>query len=190
MMRRSRSESLGNRRRRRAVGAGSLAASMLAVGVLGTSTAAYGATGHTTLTEIDYYTPGLPQWAAFDWLFKQYDKTHPNITIDRQTVAGSSLLPKELALASTHSLPDLAIADPTYTPSLVATGQWLNIKPDLTKWGQMSSYLPSRVAPADLQGWHLWHPRRDQRPGFHLQQEDLRRSRHHQRANNMGPNAE
>ena len=45
MMRRSRSESLGNRRRRRAVGAGSLAASMLAVGVLGTSTAAYGATG-------------------------------------------------------------------------------------------------------------------------------------------------
>jgi multiple sugar transport system substrate-binding protein len=143
MMRRWRSDSLGNMRRGRAVVAGSLAASMLAVGVIGTSSAAYGATAHTTLTEIDYYTPGLPQWAAFDWLFKQYDKTHPGITVDRQTVAGPSLLPKELALASTHSLPDLAIADPTYTPSLVATGQWLNIKPDLTKWGQMKDYLPS-----------------------------------------------
>ena len=114
---------------------------MLATGVFGTSTAAYGATSsHITLTEIDYYTPGLPQWAAFNWLFNEYDKTHPNVTIDRQTVAGSELLPKELALASTHSLPDLAIADPTYTPSLYATGQWTNIKPDLIKWGQMSQF--------------------------------------------------
>ena len=53
---------------------------MLAVGVIGTSSVAYAAPAHTTLTEIDYYTPGLPQWAAFDWLFKQYDKTHPGIT--------------------------------------------------------------------------------------------------------------
>ncbi len=142
-MRHSRSDSLGNMRRGRAVVAGSLAASMLAVGVIGTSSVAYGAPAHTTLTEIDYYTPGLPQWAAFDWLFKQYDKTHPGITIDRQTVAGSSLLSKELALASTHSLPDLAIADPTYTPSLYATGQWTNIKPYLVKWGQMSQFAPA-----------------------------------------------
>ena len=57
-------------------------------------------------------------------------------------MAGSSLLSKELALASTHSLPDLAIADPTYTPSLYATGQWTNIKPYLVKWGQMSQFAP------------------------------------------------
>ena len=86
MKRRWRSEPGGIRRRGRAVVAGGLAASMLAIGVFGTSTAAYGATSsHITLTEIDYYTPGLPQWAAFNWLFNEYDKTHPNITIDRQT---------------------------------------------------------------------------------------------------------
>ena len=141
MTKRWRSGSRGNRRRGRAVVAGSLAATMLATGVFGTSPAAYGATSsHFTLTEIDYYTPGLPQWAAFNWLFNEYDKTHPNVTVDRQTVAGTELLSKELALASTHSLPDLAIADPTYTPSLYATGQWTNIKPDLIKWGQMSQF--------------------------------------------------
>ena len=79
-------------------------------------------TAHTTLTEIDYYTPGLPQWAAFQWLFNEYDKTHPNVTVDRQTVSGQELESKELALATTHSLPDLALADNTYMPSLVATG--------------------------------------------------------------------
>ena len=145
-MRRWRSRSVGDQRRGRAVVAGGLSASMLVVGVLGTSTAAYGAarspdTAHTTLTEIDYYTPGLPQWAAFQWLFNEYDKTHPNVTVDRQTVSGQELESKELALATTHSLPDLALADNTYMPSLVATGQWLNIKPDLTKWGQMGDYL-------------------------------------------------
>ena len=55
-------------------------------------------------------------------------------------MAGTGLLSKELALASTHSLPDIALADPTYTPSLYATGQWTNIKPYLVKWGQMSQF--------------------------------------------------
>ena len=144
MNRHWRSEPGGLRRRGRTVVVGGLTASILATGVFATSPAADAATSsHLTLTEIDYYTPGLPQWAAFNWLFNQYDKTHPNVTINRQTVAGSSLLSKELALASTHSLPDIALADPTYTPSLYATGQWTNIKPYLVKWGQMSQYAPA-----------------------------------------------
>jgi multiple sugar transport system substrate-binding protein len=146
MTRRAHWGPLDNWRRGRAVVVGGLSASMLAVSVLGTSTVAEGATksaqaAHITLSEIDYYTPGLPQWAAFQWLFSQYEKTHPNITVARQTVSGSDLESKELALATTHSLPDLALADNTYMPNLVATGQWVNLKPDLTKWGQMKDYL-------------------------------------------------
>jgi multiple sugar transport system substrate-binding protein len=152
-----RAHSGSNRRRGRAVVVGGLSASMLAVSVLGTSTVAEGATNsaqgaHITLSEIDYYTPGLPQWQAFQWLFSDYEKTHPGITVDRQTVSGAELLPKELALATTHSLPDLAIADPTYMPSLYATGQWVNIKPELTKWGQMGDYLSSEWAQMTFNG--------------------------------------
>jgi multiple sugar transport system substrate-binding protein len=145
MMKRWDSKSSGNPRRYRAA-AGLLAAALLASGAAACGSSSHstqGGTTHTTLTEIDYYTPGLPQWAAFNWLFRDYEKTHPNVKIDRQTVSGTELESKELALATTHSLPDLALADNTYMPSLVATGQWLDLKPDLTQWGQMKDYLPA-----------------------------------------------
>jgi len=96
---------------------------------------------HITLTELDDYPKGLPQWAAYQWLFSTYEKSHPNVTIDRESVSGTEILPKLLAEAQTHTMPDIAVPDNPDMPSLEATHELLNLKPDITKWGKWSSYL-------------------------------------------------
>ena len=79
--------------------------------------------GKTTLTEIDDYPAGLPQYAAYQWLFNTYEKTHPNVKIQRQSVSGTTFLAKLLSEAQTHTLPDLAVPDNPDLPNLEATGQ-------------------------------------------------------------------
>lgn len=108
--------------------------------------------GHVTLTELDDYPAGLPQSAAFTWLFSQYEKTHPNVTIDRQSVAGTEILPKLLSDAQTHSLPDLAVPDNPQIPNLAATQQFLSLNSDLAKWGQWNSYLAGSRAVTTVKG--------------------------------------
>jgi multiple sugar transport system substrate-binding protein len=108
--------------------------------------------GHVTLTELDDYPAGLPQSAAFTWLFSQYEKTHPNVTIERQSVAGTEILPKLLSDAQTHSLPDLAVPDNPQIPNLAATKQFLSLNPDLAKWGQWNSYLAGSRAVTTVKG--------------------------------------
>ena len=95
--------------------------------------------GKTTLTELDDYPAGLPQYAAYQWLFNTYEKTHPNVKIQRQSVSGTEILPKMLSEAQTHTLPDLAVPDNPDLPNLEATGQFVNLSPYLAKW---NSYLP------------------------------------------------
>jgi multiple sugar transport system substrate-binding protein len=108
--------------------------------------------GHVTLTELDDYPAGLPQSAAFTWLFSQYEKTHPNVTIERQSVAGTEILPKLLSDAQTHNLPDLAVPDNPQIPNLAATKQFLSLNSDLAKWGQWNSYLAGSRAVTTVKG--------------------------------------
>ena len=55
-------------------------------------------------------------------------------------------------MASTHTLPDIFISDPTYLPSLMSTGDWVNLKPLLTKWGQMKDYQSATFPQATYKG--------------------------------------
>lgn len=127
--------------------AGAAVAFLLAA--CGSSSSSNGANGsssaasnkHITLTEIDDYPKGLPQYAAYQWLFSTYEKTHPNVKIARQSVSGTEILPKLLADAQTHSMPDLAVPDNPQMPNLEATHEFVNMKPYITKWGQWGSYL-------------------------------------------------
>jgi len=108
--------------------------------------------GKITLTEIDDYPAGLPQYAAYQWLFNTYMKTHPNVKIDRQSVSGTTFLAKLLSMAQTHTLPDLAVPDNPDLPNLEATGQLVSLTPYLNKWGQWHSYLPGVRAVATSKG--------------------------------------
>jgi multiple sugar transport system substrate-binding protein len=102
-----------------------------------------GSGGHITLTELDDYPAGLPQYAAYQWLFSTYEKTHPDVTIDRESVSGTDILAKLLSEAQTHTLPDIAVPDNPNMPNLEATHQFLNLNPDLAQWGQWNDYLPA-----------------------------------------------
>jgi multiple sugar transport system substrate-binding protein len=127
-----------------------LAATCAVLGLVAVTAAACGnnggssssAGGKITLTELDDYPAGLPQYAAYQWLFNTYEKTHPNVKIARQSVSGPEILPKLLSEAQTHTLPDLAVPDNPNLPNLEATGQFVDLTPYLTKWGQWNSYLP------------------------------------------------
>ena len=100
----------------------SLAAVTAACSSGGSGSASAG--GKITLTEIDDYPAGLPQYAAYEWLFQTYEQTHPNVKIVRQSVSGTEILPKLLSEAQTHTLPDLAVPDNPNLPNLEATQQF------------------------------------------------------------------
>jgi multiple sugar transport system substrate-binding protein len=102
--------------------------------------------GQITLTEIDEYPAGLPQDAAFQWLFNTYEKTHPNVKIEREAVNGEEMLPKLLGDAQTHTLPDLVVALNANMPNLEATQQFVNLNSDLAQWGQWGDYLAGSKA--------------------------------------------
>ena len=110
------------------------------------------ANGKITLTEIDDYPAGLPQYAAYQWLFNTYEKSHPNVKIQRQSVSGTTFLAKLLSEAQTHTLPDLAVPDNPDLPNLEATGQFVSLNSYLKKWGQWDSYLPGVRAVATSKG--------------------------------------
>jgi multiple sugar transport system substrate-binding protein len=137
-----------------------LAATCAVLGLVALTAAACGnnggssssAGGKTTLTEIDDYPAGLPQYAAYQWLFNTYEKTHPNVKIQRQSVSGTTFLAKLLSEAQTHTLPDLAVPDNPDLPNLEATGQLTSLTPYLNKWGKWSSYLPGVRAVATSKG--------------------------------------
>jgi multiple sugar transport system substrate-binding protein len=122
----------------------SLAAVTAACSSGGSGSASAG--GKITLTEIDDYPAGLPQYAAYEWLFQTYEQTHPNVKIVRQSVSGTEILPKLLSEAQTHTLPDLAVPDNPNLPNLEATQQFVNLDPYLSKWGQWNSYIPGARA--------------------------------------------
>jgi len=147
---------VNSRRRRRRLGWKPLATTCVLATLAGTlaacgssgSGSASGSGSSITLTEIDDYPAGLPQYAAYQWLFNAYEKAYPNVKIVRQSVSGTEILPKLLSEAQTHTLPDLAVPDNPNLPNLEATQQFVNLSPYLTKWGQWSSYLPGAQAVA------------------------------------------
>jgi multiple sugar transport system substrate-binding protein len=157
---RSAGSSGGGGRRPRRLWGKPVVTALAVAGLLATATAGCGSSGGSgspgggkiTLTEIDDYPAGLPQYAAYQWLFDTYEKTHPNVKIQRQSVSGTTFLAKLLSEAQTHTLPDLAAPDNPDLPNLEATGQLTSLTPYLNKWGQWDSYLPGVRAVATSKG--------------------------------------
>jgi len=63
-----------------------------------------------TLTEEDYWSfTSISN--AINSLIKEYEQTHPNVTISRTVVPGTLLLSKYLAQSATNSLPSILMPD-------------------------------------------------------------------------------
>lgn len=94
--------------------------------------------GNVTLQEIDDYIPTSPQGVAIDWLFSEYHRTHPNVTI-KKTADAANELQKLQAQAGTNSLPDIAMIDNPNYPVFAATGKLRSIP--LQSWGLQDAYI-------------------------------------------------
>ena len=75
-----------------------------------------------TLTEEDYFnTPG--QIAALAAYTKQFEASHPGVTVKRQYVPFANLNPKLLTQAAGHDLPNLLAVDNPFVSTMISTGQ-------------------------------------------------------------------
>jgi len=77
--------------------------------------------GKITLTEMDYWSVPA-QGTTLNKLFTQYEKLHPNITIQRNAVPFASLLPKADQEAASHTLPNILALDNPDVAQFAATG--------------------------------------------------------------------
>ncbi|MCL6444561.1 MAG: ABC transporter substrate-binding protein [Alicyclobacillus sp.] len=73
------------------------------------------------ITEMDYFTDSKGS-KGMDNLIKEFEKTHPNIKIDRNPVPYEQLLPKSLQEATTHTLPTILVTDNLNIPTMVSAG--------------------------------------------------------------------
>lgn len=77
--------------------------------------------GKITLTEMDYWSVPA-QGAALNKLFTQYQKLHPNITIQRNPVPFANFIPKADQEAASHTLPNILALDNPDVAQFAATG--------------------------------------------------------------------
>ncbi len=106
-------------------GATALAATTLAattLGVLGLSQVSSSAAPSISLTEMDYFsTPG--QLAALNGYIKQFNATHPGVTVTRTYVTFADLDQKLLTDAAGHDLPNILAVDNPFVPTMIQTGE-------------------------------------------------------------------
>jgi len=98
-----------------------LATALFAVAALASQVSSSAAT-KITLTEEDYFnTPG--QTAALALYSKQFEATHPGVTVKRQYVPFANLNTKLLTQAAGHDLPNLLAVDNPFVSTMISTGQ-------------------------------------------------------------------
>jgi multiple sugar transport system substrate-binding protein len=107
--------------RRRRWGLALLTLALSAVVVLSSQVTSSAAT-KITLTEEDYFnTPG--QTAALALYTKQFEASHPGVTVKRQYVPFANLNTKLLTQAAGHDLPNLLAVDNPFVSTMISTGQ-------------------------------------------------------------------
>jgi multiple sugar transport system substrate-binding protein len=99
--------------------AGALLAAMCAMVAFSVASSA---ASSITLTEEDYFnTPG--QIAALAAYTKQFEASHPGVTVKRQYVPFANLDTKLLTQAAGHDLPNLLAVDNPFVSTMISTGQ-------------------------------------------------------------------
>jgi multiple sugar transport system substrate-binding protein len=87
----------------------------------GTNSSSGSSNGKITITEMDYWSVAS-QSAVIQKLFTQYEKLHPNVTIQRTAVPFANLLPKADQEAASHSLPNILVLDNPDVAAFASTG--------------------------------------------------------------------
>ena len=87
----------------------------------GGSTPSSSANNKIVLTELDYLGTE-PANTELNKLFKLYEQSHPNVTIQRNSVPIGSLITKASQEVASHTLPDVMVIDNPDLPTFASTG--------------------------------------------------------------------
>jgi multiple sugar transport system substrate-binding protein len=111
--------------------------------------------GKTTITELDYFTASGGN-IAVNWYNKQFEASHPGVTVKRQVVPYANLITKVLQEASAGDLPNIVMLDNPNVPQVAATGQLipLNGLPGFTTKG----YVPRAISECTYHGTQYCYP--------------------------------
>lgn len=123
-----------------AIGSTAVALSLIAAGCSGDS-GEESSGGPIALEAYTVYLPNSPQGQALDWLYSEYNKSNPAVMI-KSVAVPQNLQQKLQAMATTNSLPDIAMIDNPDYPVLAATGKLTPLNDSLQEWGLADSYIP------------------------------------------------
>lgn len=134
-----------------------VAAVLIVLAGVGCSSSSGGgsSSGKITITELDYFTSSGAN-TAVNWYNQQFEKSHPNITVNREVVPFADLITKVLQEASAGDLPNVVMLDNPNVPEVAATGQLkpLNGLPGFTT----SGYDPGAISECTYQGKQYCYP--------------------------------
>jgi len=133
----------------RAVAIGAVVAALAAAGCSSSGGGSSSSGGKTTITELDYFTASGGN-TAVNWYNKQFEASHPGVTVKRQVVPYANLITKVLQEASAGDLPNIVMLDNPNVPQVAATGQLkaLNGLPGFTTKG----YVPGAISECTYHG--------------------------------------
>lgn len=110
-----------------------------------------GSAGSITLTELDYLGTE-PANSELNRLFSLYQKSHPNVTIKRQSVPIGSLLTKASQETASHTLPDLMVIDNPDLPTFASTGALTQLDQYMTGDLSASNFFDGSLSTMQYQG--------------------------------------
>ncbi len=107
-------------------------------------------TSKITLTELDYLGTE-PANSEINKLFKLYEQSHPNVTIQRDSVPIGSLITKASQATASHTLPDLMVIDNPDLPTFASTGALTQLDQYMTGSVSASSFFAGSLSTMQYQ---------------------------------------
>lgn len=109
------------------------------------------ASNKIVLTELDYLGTE-PANSELNKLFKLYERTHPNVTIQRDSVPIGSLLTKASQETASHTLPDVMVIDNPDLPTFASTGALTPLDSYMTGNLSTSNFFAGSLSTMQYQG--------------------------------------
>lgn len=110
-----------------------------------------GSNGSVTLTMLDYLGTE-PANSEINKLIQNYEKSHPNVTIKRDSVPIGSLITKASQETASHTLPDLMVIDNPDLPTFASTGALTQLDQYLTGDLSAANFYTGSLSTMQYQG--------------------------------------